>query len=44
MPIGSSFTDTPRIANIAAADLDNDGLLDVIVCGMKSITVSWIRQ
>lgn len=44
MPIGKSFTDTPRIANIAAADVDNDGLLDVIVCDMKSNTVSWIRQ
>ncbi len=44
IPIGNSFADTPRIANIAATDLDNDGLLDVIVCDMKTNTVSWIRQ
>ncbi|MEO7766160.1 MAG: VCBS repeat-containing protein, partial [Ferruginibacter sp.] len=43
-PIGRKYTDSPQIANIATADLDRDGLLDVLVCDAKANTVSWIRQ
>ena len=42
--IGDSFIEPPLISNIAVADLDKDGLLDVIVCDCRSNTVSWIRQ
>ena len=34
----------PQIANVAVADLDRDGLGDVIVCDALRGTVSWIRQ
>ena len=43
-PIGFKFTDPPQISNIAVADLDGDGLLDVIVCDTRDNFVSWIRQ
>ena len=43
-PIGQPFTEPPQISNITVSDLDNDGLLDVIVCDTKNNTVSWIRQ
>lgn len=42
--IGDSFIEPPLISNIAVADLDKDGLLDVIVCDCRNNTVSWIRQ
>jgi hypothetical protein len=42
--IGESSSDHPLISNVAAADLDKDGLLDVIVCDCRSSAVSWIRQ
>lgn len=44
MPIGNKFTEPPLISHIQAVDLDNDGLLDVIVCDCKNNTVSWIQQ
>lgn len=43
-PIGFKFTEPPQISNIAVADLDGDGLLDVIVCDARNNFVSWIRQ
>ncbi len=43
-PVGDTFTQPPLISNITASDLDQDGLLDVIVCDARSNTVSWIRQ
>jgi len=43
-PIGNKFTDKPQISNLAVTDLDNDQLMDVIVCDSKNSTVSWIRQ
>jgi hypothetical protein len=44
MAIGLEFTDPPLIAHIQAVDLDDDGLLDVIVCDDRGNFVSWIRQ
>jgi hypothetical protein len=43
-PIGLPFTDPPFISHVQAVDLDQDGLLDVIVCDCKSNSVNWIRQ
>jgi hypothetical protein len=34
----------PQIANVAVADLDRDGLLDVLVCDAGRRRLSWIRQ
>lgn len=44
LPIGNGFTEPPLIAHIQTNDLDNDGLLDVIVCDDRENYVSWIRQ
>jgi hypothetical protein len=44
IPIGKEFTEAPLIAHIQAVDLDNDNLLDVIVCDDRGNSVSWIRQ
>lgn len=43
-PIGNSFSEPPRVANVLAVDLDQDGLLDVVVCDAQKNCVSWIRQ
>jgi hypothetical protein len=43
-PIGQTFTEPPQVSNLTVADLDNDGLLDVVVADTKNNTVSWIRQ
>src|SRR3954470_4748948 len=37
-------TERPRVAQVQVADLDKDGLADVIVCDALRDTVSWIRQ
>jgi hypothetical protein len=42
--IGFGFTEAPMISHIIADDLDNDGLLDVVVCDAKDNFISWIRQ
>lgn len=44
MAIGQEFADAPLIAHIQTTDLDNDGLLDVVVCDDRGNFVSWIRQ
>ena len=44
MPVGLKFTEAPLISNVAAADLDKDGLMDIIVCDCRSNSVNWIRQ
>ena len=44
MPVGQTFKDPPLISNVQVADLDGDGLLDIIVCDCKSNSVNWIRQ
>jgi FG-GAP-like repeat len=43
-PVGQTFKEPPLISNVAAADLDGDGLMDIIVCDCKSNSVNWIRQ
>jgi hypothetical protein len=43
-PIGDAFTEPPLIAHIQAVDLDDDGLLDVVLCDDRGNFVSWIRQ
>ena len=43
-PIGAPFTTPPKISNVQAVDLDQDGLLDVVVCDCEANAVSWIRQ
>lgn len=42
--IGDTFTKPPMISNLQAVDLDNDGLLDVVVCDALNNKVTWIRQ
>ena len=42
--IGQEFTEPPLIAHIQAVDLDDDGLLDVVLCDDRENSVSWIRQ
>jgi len=42
--IGDNFIEPSLISNVSVADLDKDGLLDVIVCDCRSNTVSWIQQ
>lgn len=44
MAIGNKFTEPPLISHVIPADLDKDGLLDVVVCDCRNNTVSWIRQ
>lgn len=44
MPIGSGFEEAPLIAHVQPADLDNDGLLDVVVADDRGNFISWIRQ
>lgn len=44
MHIGLEFDEPPLISHIQAVDLDDDGLLDVIVCDARGNSVSWIRQ
>jgi hypothetical protein len=36
--------DRPQIANVEIADLDRDGLPDILVCDASKNRVSWIRQ
>lgn len=42
--VGQPIGEDPRISNIDTVDLDQDGLLDVIVCDTLEHRVSWIRQ
>lgn len=43
-PLGRAMTGHPVITHVAMADLDGDGLLDVLVCDALANTVSWIHQ
>jgi hypothetical protein len=42
--IGYPATEPPRIASVTIADLDRDGLQDVLVCDMLANRIGWIRQ
>ncbi len=44
IPIGFPASDPPRIASITLADLDQDGLMDIIVSDMLANRIGWIRQ
>jgi hypothetical protein len=44
VPVGLKFTEPPFISNVAAVDLDGDGLTDILVCDCKSNSVNWIHQ
>ncbi|HEX2854372.1 MAG TPA: VCBS repeat-containing protein [Opitutaceae bacterium] len=43
-PLGFPVTGNPVITHVALADLDQDGLLDVLVCDAKANAIGWIRQ
>ncbi len=45
-PVGRDISDKehPLIANVTVADLDRDGLSDVLVCDAVDNAVSWLRQ
>lgn len=43
-PIGNPPEDTPWITDLQIADLDGDGLKDILVCDAKRNRVCWIRQ
>lgn len=42
--IGESFKEPPKISHILSVDLDQDSLLDVIVCDVQNDKIGWIRQ
>jgi len=42
--IGMDYDTKPMISHVLVEDLDEDGLLDVIVCDALDNFVSWIRQ
>jgi FG-GAP-like repeat len=42
--IGLPVVGHPVITHVAIADLDQDGLMDVLVCDATANTVNWIRQ
>lgn len=43
-PAADGGGDHPLITHVAAADLDQDGLLDALVCDARQNAVTWIRQ
>ena len=43
-PVGDPFDQPPKISWVEAVDLDQDGLLDILVCDCEWNRVSWIRQ
>jgi len=43
-PIGFAMPARPVIPHLTIADLDGDGLLDVVVCDGESNRIGWIRQ
>lgn len=44
MPIGAAVEGHPIITHVVLADLDQDGLLDVLVCDASANRIGWIRQ
>ena len=43
-PIGNAIVGHPMITDLTVVDLDQDGLMDVVVCEGRASVVSWIRQ
>ena len=43
-PVGDGFTSLPKISNLKVDDVDQDGLMDIVVCDCESQLVSWVRQ
>lgn len=43
-PIGFPITDHPMITHVTVADLDQDGLQDILVCDATANRIGWIRQ
>ena len=43
-PLGTPPRGKPRITNVQIADLDRDGLADVVVCDAQAQAVTWCRQ
>lgn len=43
-PVGLPVTGHPVITHVAIADLDQDSLMDILVCDATANTVNWIRQ
>jgi hypothetical protein len=43
-PVGAPVGEPPWIAHVNTADLDKDGLLDVLACEAQTNQVIWIRQ
>jgi hypothetical protein len=44
VPIGLPSAEPPRAGSLEIADLDRDGLLDVLVADMAANRIGWIRQ
>jgi len=44
VPVGMPVSDPPRIASITIADLDKDGLEDILACDMLANRIGWVRQ
>lgn len=42
--VGAPIDGHPWIANLAAVDLDQDGLMDLLVCDAQKNQVTWVRQ
>jgi hypothetical protein len=43
-PIGQALENKPWIAHVASGDLDQDGLMDLLVCESRDNHIGWIRQ
>jgi hypothetical protein len=42
--VGAPIDGHPWIAHVAAVDLDQDGLMDIVVCDSQKNQVTWVRQ
>ena len=43
-PVGAALTGIPWITHVGVADLDHDGLADIIACDAQQNAVIWLRQ
>lgn len=42
--VGAPIDGHPWVAHVAAVDLDQDGLMDILVCDAQKNQVTWVRQ